>query len=655
MVDRSQRSNDSYRYKAFISYSHTDEKWAKWLHKCLETYRVPKHIVQEHALESNRLIPIFRDRDELASSGDLSATIHRALADSENMIVICSPEAAASHWVNEEIKQFKQMGKEDRVFCLLLGDPAESFPSAALVDVDGDGIATSEESEPLAADVRSGGDGKQSAKLKLIAGMLEVGLDELQQRESQRKQRRLLITTVGALASTAGAIALTLFALLSRQEAIEAAQREALQRAVAEQAREDLETVAEFQAEMLSEIDPEGIGRRLLVDLRQRVEQGLVTDATDPAELASKLTSFDNSIRNLNATDIALRIVDEDILRRATQTLEKEFEDQPVIRGRLRTTIGNTYFKLGLYEQSVRELSSARQELLDNLGVHNALTLGATRDLGIVFVEQGRFTDGEPLLKQALNDQEQLLGIEHTDTLSTSTNLATMYGDQRRFEEAEELFLETIEIQERIYGLDDPGTLTTKSDYAWVLNRSKRSEEAATLGEEVLATMRRILGEEHTDTLTSMNNLAAAYVDLGRYDEAEPLYRIDLEVSQRTLGREHPLTIVSISNLGRFYYTQKRYEVAEPILAEAVRLSREFLPSEFYGTGIALQSYGECLMVLLRYDEAESILLESWAILLPFFGPDHRGVTALAETLTLLYERTGRPDLALEWRTRQDN
>jgi len=26
-----------FKYKAFISYSHNDEKWADWLHKALET------------------------------------------------------------------------------------------------------------------------------------------------------------------------------------------------------------------------------------------------------------------------------------------------------------------------------------------------------------------------------------------------------------------------------------------------------------------------------------------------------------------------------------------------------------------------------------------------------------------------------------------
>ena len=36
-----------YKYSAFISYSHKDEKWASWLHKALETFKVPKYLVGE--------------------------------------------------------------------------------------------------------------------------------------------------------------------------------------------------------------------------------------------------------------------------------------------------------------------------------------------------------------------------------------------------------------------------------------------------------------------------------------------------------------------------------------------------------------------------------------------------------------------------------
>jgi hypothetical protein len=69
-----------YRYKAFISYAHADESWARWLHRSLETYRVPRRLVQEAGLASDRLTPVFRDRDELSTAGSLSEAIQSALA-----------------------------------------------------------------------------------------------------------------------------------------------------------------------------------------------------------------------------------------------------------------------------------------------------------------------------------------------------------------------------------------------------------------------------------------------------------------------------------------------------------------------------------------------------------------------------------------------
>ena len=98
-------------YWAFISYSHADEAWAPWLHLSLEKYRVPRRLIgRPHTFGTvpRDLRPVFRDRDELVSGPELSTAIHTALAGSRDLIVICSPRAARSPYVNEEIRQFKK-------------------------------------------------------------------------------------------------------------------------------------------------------------------------------------------------------------------------------------------------------------------------------------------------------------------------------------------------------------------------------------------------------------------------------------------------------------------------------------------------------------------------------------------------------------------
>ena len=96
----------NYKYKAFISYSHSDEKWASWLHKALEAYRPPKSLVGRETPMGRvpeRFAPVFRDREELATSTSLGEMLTEALRASACQIVICSPRAAKSRWTNEEI------------------------------------------------------------------------------------------------------------------------------------------------------------------------------------------------------------------------------------------------------------------------------------------------------------------------------------------------------------------------------------------------------------------------------------------------------------------------------------------------------------------------------------------------------------------------
>ena len=173
------------RYAAFISYSHADARWAAWLQKQLESFRVPRRLVGtagEHGPVPSRLAPVFRDREELASANDLGGRIAQALEASDALLVICSPAAARTRWVNEEIRSFRRLGRGGRIHCLLVpaqpgegGDPA--FPPALVEAMDGQHAPP----EPIAADLRESGDGPALARQKLIAGLLGVGLDDLRQ------------------------------------------------------------------------------------------------------------------------------------------------------------------------------------------------------------------------------------------------------------------------------------------------------------------------------------------------------------------------------------------------------------------------------------------------------------------------------------------
>jgi tetratricopeptide (TPR) repeat protein len=214
------------RYRAFISYSHADQAWGRRLHRQLETYRVPRHLVglaTDAGSVPKTLTPIFRDRDELSAGEDLSASVRDALSCTETLIVVCSPNAAQSRWVNEEILLFREVNPNGKILTAIIdgdalasiqgGDSSrECFPPALIGEGD-------QRLEPLAADLRSSGDGPRIGLLKLVAGMLDIRLDLIIRRDLQRRQRRVTAVTVASLALTLMMTGLTLFALSAQSEA----------------------------------------------------------------------------------------------------------------------------------------------------------------------------------------------------------------------------------------------------------------------------------------------------------------------------------------------------------------------------------------------------------------------------------------------------
>ena len=243
----------TYTYKAFISYSHKDRTWARWLHRKLETYTFPKNLMgtqSDIGPVLRNLKPIFRDREELSAGHNLGEKIEAALKASENLIIICSPHAAQSHWVNQEILFFKRHNRGAKIFSVIVkGEPfasntqEECFPQGLRFDLDEAGELSSTPAEPLAADLKESGDGKRLGVLKLISGMAGLGLNDLVQRDLQRVRKRVTAITASAAAIVLAMGGLTWTALDARDEA--------------EQRRNDAEGQIEF----------------MLTDLRDEVEK----------------------------------------------------------------------------------------------------------------------------------------------------------------------------------------------------------------------------------------------------------------------------------------------------------------------------------------------------------------------------------------------
>ncbi len=268
------------KYKVFISYRHADNReqgrqWATWLHHAIETYEVPKDLVDKLNSRGQkipeRIFPVFRDEEELSADSNLASSIINALDNSDYLIAICSPQAVASTYVAEEISYFKQIGKGDNLLAMLVdGEPNsqedECFPMTLRFDSDEAGNLSKSVAEPIAADFRIQTQRSNKAqqgwttpeayrqdleatkqysrskisawvddyskqhelmKLKIISGILDIPLARLSKRDQayqillankRAKVLRRWLMTVGLLAALA--VGGGIFAWLQKQEAV---------------------------------------------------------------------------------------------------------------------------------------------------------------------------------------------------------------------------------------------------------------------------------------------------------------------------------------------------------------------------------------------------------------------------------------------------
>ncbi len=273
-------------------------------------------------------------------------------------------------------------------------------------------------------------------------------------------------------------------------------------------------------------------------------------------------------------------------------------------------SLATLYTNQGRYTDVEPLYKEALAIIKKQLGDNHPTTATSLDNLATLYINQGRYTDAEPLYKEALEirkkqirnnyfriisifdslPREKQLGDNYPDIAISLNNLAELYQSQGRYSEAEPLLKEALAIDKKQLGDNDPATAASLNNLAVFYIDQKRYIAAEPLLKEALAIDKKQLGDNHPATARTLNNLALLYQSQGRYTEAEPLLKEALAIRKKQLGDNHPDTAASLNNLALLYQSQGRYTDAELLLKEALAIRKKQLGDNHPNTATSLKN-----------------------------------------------------------------
>lgn len=514
------------KYSAFISYNHRDRQIATWLHRALETYRIPPQLRGRDSpigAIGARLPAVFQDRMELGASTDLGASVLAALEQSAFLIVICTPNGRRSKWVNEEIRTFTRLGRRDRIQCLIAGgEPNASHTPGGDAELEALPPALFEngESEPLGADIRKGKDGRESGKLKLLAALLGVAYDELRQREATRRQRRLAIAAGGSAAGFLMMSGLAATALIQRNEAVR-------QRDIAREKTITAERTVDFVKSIFA--------------------------VSDPSEARGA------------------SITAREVLDRGARQITRELGNEPSVKTELSVTLGEVYMSLGL----LRDGEKLIRTTLNLPGRNKTAVVRQYAALGDARSKQSDYAGATSAYGSALAELGKITDVDQRTSMAPRilVGLAEAQSLAEDYTAAEKSLHEALRLDLARLGPTHPDVARDYETQALNALNTNQLPNAQALLERALAIRVKAQGQAHPKVAEDLNQLGAIAYMRGDRPAAETYFRRVLAANEAVLGPQHPDLAVTLNNLGRVMLERRAFAEAQDVYQRSLAIT----------------------------------------------------------------------------------
>jgi tetratricopeptide (TPR) repeat protein len=258
-------------------------------------------------------------------------------------------------------------------------------------------------------------------------------------------------------------------------------------------------------------------------------------EAERQAERALNAIGFVNDmVMSANPVCVGEEVMIADLLDSYGERVGEVFPDDPEIEAAIRTSIGDCYTFLDLFEkggkgESYKQAAQTHLQTAVDLrrhvhGPEHPEVLEAMENYASLLNTQGRSRDAEAICRDVLAIRKNTLGDNDPETIGAQENIAVILEAQGRYEEAERITREVLERRREILGEEDPETLDAMSLLVDILHGRNELEAAEALARTVHTTRIRISGEDNRETRDARRDLAGILLAEGKVEEARGLY-----------------------------------------------------------------------------------------------------------------------------------
>jgi serine/threonine protein kinase/Flp pilus assembly protein TadD len=311
-----------------------------------------------------------------------------------------------------------------------------------------------------------------------------------------------------------------------------------------------------------------------------------------------------------------------EILDKGAEKIASELQGQPLVQGKLMSTMGSVYDGLGLYDSAQALLEKALDTRTKALGPDHRDVATTLSELGTVVWHRGEFAKAKALQEQALAIREKRLGPETMEVASSLHNLGTLAWSQGNYEEARRLLERALAIREKILGPAHADVATTLNSLGAIAYREGDLKKAGEIWKQTLEIREKALGQDHPLLAQTLNNLAIVYTYTGEPQRAVPLLERVIRIQEKVLGPSHPDLASGLMNLGDAISRSGDLAGAKPYYARAVAIMEAASPANpEFGRFLDRLAY-----VLLKENDlkgAQELYERSLALRQKALGPKH--------------------------------